>query len=121
MNSIDKTIFAFAFLIILMPFLGFPRNWEDKTLFVIGVLIIVILLWRTWRIHKAKMDEDFSEEEIDATRGNTPTDELPTFEEETKENKDPVEDLIGPAVSEDTNKDFVGMPEEKEESSEKLF
>jgi len=57
MTPIDRTFFAFAVLILLLPFLGFPRAWEEWALGIIAVVMIVAILWRTWRIHRVRFEE----------------------------------------------------------------
>lgn len=43
--SRSTVIITSAFLIVLMPFLGFPRSWEPKVFLLLGGIIIVIELY----------------------------------------------------------------------------
>ncbi len=38
--TIDASIMLSVVLIILMPFLGFPRSWDDTIYFFLGVVVL---------------------------------------------------------------------------------
>jgi len=38
--TLDASIMLTGALIILLPFLGFPRSWDDVLFFVLGVIVV---------------------------------------------------------------------------------
>lgn len=47
MHKKYKLIVALGILLILLPFLGFPNNWDMAIIFIVGLgLVVIALLYR---------------------------------------------------------------------------
>ena len=76
-------IITSAFLIVLMPLLGFPRSWEPKVLLLLGGIIIVIELYA---VLSRAQDAFFRDYEVNTDVYTERIQKRETFGSEEKEN-----------------------------------
>lgn len=70
--SYIKTNAFIGFLVLIMPFLGFPDSWKSVIYFILGLLLIIfgVLRYERSRMRKKNMEQThqktFEESEINS-------------------------------------------------------
>lgn len=70
--SYIKTNACIGFLVLIMPFLGFPGTWKNTIYFILGLLLIISAIFRYERSRMRKKhleqahQKTFEESEINA-------------------------------------------------------
>jgi hypothetical protein len=50
-----KKIAILGFLVLIMPFLGFPNDWENIIYFVLGFLIFVLSIYLSLKVRSVSV------------------------------------------------------------------
>lgn len=59
--TLDASIMLTGALIILLPFLGFPRSWDDMIFFVLGVIVVALGIVVRRRMGNRRAPREFIE------------------------------------------------------------